>query len=85
VFGPNEYHKGSMMSVLARRFDDIRAGRVVQLFKSHREGFADGDQRRSDFVYVDDVVRVMIVALGGRRRSAASSTSEPARPAASGI
>ncbi len=62
VFGPNEYHKGSMMSVLARRFDDIRAGRVVQLFKSHREGIADGDQRR-DFVYVDDVVRVMMWLL----------------------
>jgi ADP-L-glycero-D-manno-heptose 6-epimerase len=59
VFGPNEYHKGTMMSVLARRFDDIRAGRAVQLFKSHREGVADGDQRR-DFIYVDDVVRVMM-------------------------
>jgi ADP-L-glycero-D-manno-heptose 6-epimerase len=62
VFGPNEYHKGSMMSVLARRFDDIRSGRVVQLFKSHREGIADGDQRR-DFVYVDDAVRVMMWLL----------------------
>jgi ADP-L-glycero-D-manno-heptose 6-epimerase len=62
VFGPNEYHKGSMMSVLARRFDDIRAGRVVELFKSHREGIADGDQRR-DFVYVDDAVRVMMWLL----------------------
>ena len=62
VFGPNEYHKGGMMSVLARRFDDIRAGRVVQLFKSHREGIADGDQRR-DFVYVDDVVRVIMWLL----------------------
>ncbi|WP_407119690.1 ADP-glyceromanno-heptose 6-epimerase [Bradyrhizobium sp. STM 3561] len=62
VFGPNEYHKGSMMSVLARRFDDIRAGRVVQLFKSHREGIADGDQRR-DFIYVDDVVRVVLWLL----------------------
>ncbi len=62
VFGPNEYHKGSMMSVLARRFDDIRACRVVQLFKSHPEGIADGDQRR-DFVYVDDVVRVMMWLL----------------------
>ncbi|MDE5440541.1 ADP-glyceromanno-heptose 6-epimerase [Bradyrhizobium sp. CSA207] len=59
VFGPNEYHKGSMMSVLARRFDDVRAGRTVQLFKSHREGIADGDQRR-DFIYVDDVVRVIM-------------------------
>jgi ADP-L-glycero-D-manno-heptose 6-epimerase len=62
VFGPNEYHKGTMMSVLARRFDDIRAGRAVQLFKSHREGIADGDQRR-DFIYVDDVVRVMMWLL----------------------
>jgi ADP-L-glycero-D-manno-heptose 6-epimerase len=59
VFGPNEYHKGTMMSVLARRFDDIKAGRPVELFKSHREGIEDGDQRR-DFIYVDDVVRVMM-------------------------
>jgi ADP-L-glycero-D-manno-heptose 6-epimerase len=51
-----------MMSVLARRFDDVRAGRPVQLFKSHREGIADGDQRR-DFIYVDDVVRVLIWLL----------------------
>lgn len=62
VFGPNEYHKGAMMSVLARRFDDVRAGRPVQLFKSHREGIDDGDQRR-DFIYVDDVVRVMMWLL----------------------
>jgi ADP-L-glycero-D-manno-heptose 6-epimerase len=62
VFGPNEYHKGGMMSVLAKRFDDIKAGRVVQLFKSHRDGIADGDQRR-DFIYVDDVVRVMMWLL----------------------
>jgi ADP-L-glycero-D-manno-heptose 6-epimerase len=62
VFGPNEYHKGAMMSVLARRFDDIKAGRPVQLFKSHRDGIADGDQQR-DFIYVDDVVRVMMWLL----------------------
>jgi ADP-L-glycero-D-manno-heptose 6-epimerase len=62
VFGPNEYHKGSMMSVLARRFDDVRAGRPVQLFRSHRPGIADGDQRR-DFIYVDDVVRVVMWLL----------------------
>ena len=62
VFGPNEYHKGTMMSVLARRFDDIKAGRAVQLFKSHREGIADGDQRR-DFIYVDDTIRVMMWLL----------------------
>jgi len=62
VFGPNEYHKGTMMSVLARRFDDVKTGRPVQLFKSHREGIADGDQRR-DFIYVDDVVRVILWLL----------------------
>jgi ADP-L-glycero-D-manno-heptose 6-epimerase len=62
VFGPNEYHKGTMMSVLARRFADIKAGRPVQLFKSHRDGIADGDQRR-DFIYVDDAVRVMMWLL----------------------
>ena len=62
VFGPNEYHTGAMMSVLARCFDDVRHGRVVQLFKSHREGIADGDQRR-DFIYVDDAVRVVMWLL----------------------
>lgn len=58
VFGPNEYHKGEMMSVLAKVFPDVKAGRPVRLFKSHREGIADGDQRR-DFIYVDDAVAVV--------------------------
>jgi len=62
VFGPNEYHKGTMASILARRFDDISAGRVVQLFKSHRDGIVDGDQKR-DFIYIDDAVRVMMWLL----------------------
>ena len=62
VFGPNEYHKGTMMSVLTRRFDDIKAGRAVQLFKSHRDGITDGDQRR-DFIHVDDTVQVMMWLL----------------------
>ncbi|PWB60132.1 MAG: ADP-glyceromanno-heptose 6-epimerase [Bradyrhizobiaceae bacterium] len=58
VFGPNEYHKGEMMSLVAKRFDDAKAGRPIRLFKSHREGVADGDQRR-DFIHVDDVVAVV--------------------------
>src|SRR6201996_4767647 len=62
VFGPNEYHKGAMMSVLAKRFDEIKSGAKVQLFKSHRDGIADGDQRR-DFIYVDDVMRVVMWLL----------------------
>ena len=58
VFGPNEYHKGEMMSLVAKRFDDVKAGRSVKLFKSHKLGIEDGDQRR-DFIYVDDVVAVV--------------------------
>jgi ADP-L-glycero-D-manno-heptose 6-epimerase len=58
VFGPNEYHKGEMMSLVAKRFDDAKAGRAVRLFKSHRAGIGDGEQRR-DFIYVDDAVAVV--------------------------
>ena len=58
VFGPNEYHKGEMMSLVAKRFDDAKAGRPVRLFKSHRAGIGDGEQKR-DFIYVDDVVAVV--------------------------
>ena len=58
VFGPNEYHKGEMMSLVAKRFDDAKAGKPVQLFKSYRAGIADGDQKR-DFIYVDDAVAVV--------------------------
>jgi ADP-L-glycero-D-manno-heptose 6-epimerase len=58
VFGPNEYHKGEMMSLVAKRFEDVKNGRSVRLFKSHRPGIEDGDQRR-DFIYVDDAVAVV--------------------------
>jgi ADP-L-glycero-D-manno-heptose 6-epimerase len=58
VFGPNEYHKGAMMSLVAKTFDDAKAGKPIRLFKSHRDGIADGDQRR-DFIYVDDAVAVV--------------------------
>src|SRR5260370_15003394 len=47
-----------MMSLVAKRFDEAKAGTPVRLFKSHREGFADGEQSR-DFIYVDDAVAVM--------------------------
>jgi len=62
VYGPNEYHKGAMASVLAKVFDGAKAGQPVRLFKSHKEGIADGDQRR-DFIYVDDAVAVLRWAL----------------------
>ena len=59
VFGPNEYHKGDMQSVIAKIFPKVRDGLGVELFKSHREGIGDGDQRR-DFIYVKDVVAAML-------------------------
>ncbi len=58
VFGPNEYHKGEGMSLVASRFNDVKEGKPAQLFKSSREGIADGEQKR-DFIYVDDVVAVI--------------------------
>ena len=63
VYGPNEYHKGHMASVLAKVFDVARSGQPVRLFKSHREGIADGEQRR-DFIYIDDAISVLRWLLG---------------------
>ena len=62
VYGPGERHKGKMASVILHAFDQIRAGGEVTLFRSHRAGIADGEQRR-DFVSVDDVVDVLAFAL----------------------
>jgi ADP-L-glycero-D-manno-heptose 6-epimerase len=58
VFGANEYHKGDMMSLVAKRFDDAKAGKPIRLFKSHRAGIADGEQKR-DFIYIDDAVAIV--------------------------
>src|SRR5262249_32114466 len=58
VFGPNEYHKGEMMSLVAKRFDDARSGRPIRLFKSYREGIAAGQEKR-DFIDADDAVAVV--------------------------
>lgn len=58
VYGPNEYHKGRMASVIWHSFNQIKKDGVVKLFKSHKAGFEDGQQSR-DFVYVKDVVKVI--------------------------
>ena len=59
VFGPWEYHKGEMRSVVHKAFEQIQERGEVKLFKSHRHGFNDGEQLR-DFVYVKDVCQSMI-------------------------
>ena len=58
VYGPNEAHKGPMQSVAAQIWPKAAKGETVSLFKSHREGYADGGQRR-DFVYVRDAADVV--------------------------
>jgi ADP-L-glycero-D-manno-heptose 6-epimerase len=58
VYGPNEYHKGTMQSVVARNFPQVRRGEPMRLFRSARPEFADGGQLR-DFIYVNDCVDVI--------------------------
>ena len=62
VYGPNEYHKGSMQSVVAQKYPAAVAGEAVSLFRSYRPGVADGAQTR-DFIYVRDCVDVMLWLL----------------------
>lgn len=62
VYGPNEYHKGRMASVLFHKFHEVQGGAPARLFRSDREGIADGAQQR-DFVHVDDCVAVMLWLL----------------------
>ncbi len=59
VYGPNEYHKARMASVIWHSYNQIRKDGVVKLFRSHRPDFKDGQQLR-DFVYVKDVIKVCV-------------------------
>jgi ADP-L-glycero-D-manno-heptose 6-epimerase len=62
VYGPNEYHKGRMISVVKVKHDELAAGAAPRLFRSDRPGLADGAQRR-DFIWVGDVVDVLLWLL----------------------
>jgi ADP-L-glycero-D-manno-heptose 6-epimerase len=58
VYGPNEYHKGKMISVVKIKHDEVSAGGPAKLFRSDHEGVADGAQSR-DFIWVGDVVKAL--------------------------
>ena len=63
VFGHNEYHKGDMRSMVKKAYEQISDVGYVKLFKSYKDGIKDGMQKR-DFVYVKDVVDVVLWLLG---------------------
>lgn len=62
VYGPNEYHKGRMASVVIHAFKQINENGKMILFRSHKEDFKDGEQLR-DFVYVKDVIRICLFMM----------------------
>ncbi len=68
VYGPNEYHKGRMASVVLHAYQTIRETGEMRLFRSHREDVADGEQKR-DFIYVDDIAEVMMFFLKNQKNS----------------
>jgi ADP-L-glycero-D-manno-heptose 6-epimerase len=68
VYGPNEYHKGRMASVIFHAYHQIKNTGSMKLFRSHKKEFADGEQLR-DFVYVKDVVEVCYFLMHLRKHS----------------
>lgn len=62
VFGPNEYHKGEMRSVINKAYPQVRDEGRIRLFKSHRPDYRDGEQLR-DFIYVKDAVEMTLFFL----------------------
>ncbi|TDB66760.1 ADP-glyceromanno-heptose 6-epimerase [Arundinibacter roseus] len=68
VYGPNEFHKGRMASVIFHAFHQIKKTSKMKLFRSHNPNFQDGEQMR-DFVYVKDVVDVCLFLMHHRKNS----------------
>ncbi|MCK4879948.1 MAG: ADP-glyceromanno-heptose 6-epimerase [Bacteroidales bacterium] len=68
VYGPNEYHKGRMASVVYHAYNQIKETGGMKLFRSHHPDFGDGEQAR-DFIYVKDVVDVILFMMEKRPKS----------------
>ena len=58
VYGPNEFHKDEMRSIVLKVFEQVKSKKSIKLFKSHNKNYKDGEQLR-DFIYVKDVVKVI--------------------------
>jgi ADP-L-glycero-D-manno-heptose 6-epimerase len=65
VYGPNEYHKGDMRSVVHKAFEQIRDAGKVKLFKSLKPKYKDGEQMR-DFIYIKDAVDMTLFFMGNK-------------------
>lgn len=65
VYGPNEYHKGEMRSVVHKALPQILETGRIRLFRSHQEGIEDGDQKR-DFVYIKDILEILFFFFENR-------------------
>jgi len=68
VYGPNEYHKGRMASVILHAFNQITQSGEMKLFRSHNPNYQDGEQLR-DFIYVKDVINTCIFLMETRKHS----------------
>ena len=68
VYGPNEYHKGRMASVIFHAFKQIKATEKMKLFRSHNPNFKEGEQMR-DFIYVKDLIEVCLFFMHHRKDS----------------
>lgn len=68
VYGPNEYHKGRMASVILHAFSQVNEKGSIQLFRSHRPDYKDGEQKR-DFIYVKDICEVCLHLMLHRKHS----------------
>jgi ADP-L-glycero-D-manno-heptose 6-epimerase len=68
VYGPNEYHKGRMASVVIHAFNQIQKTDGMKLFRSHNPAYNDGEQMR-DFIYVKDVIETCIFLMQHRKNS----------------
>ena len=68
VYGPNEYHKGDMRSVVHKAFEQVRDMGKVKLFKSYHPDYKDGEQKR-DFIYVKDAVDITLFFLENKKRN----------------